>query len=87
MPTFYGEDFDIDVEEFVSACNKKEIEELLKLLYEDGYLEKSGYKNVNNHRITIDRAEYLNALDTLDNAYYSVSQEDIEIIKNIAKKY
>ena len=40
MPTFYAEDIDIDPSDFVSACSKREIEELIDALTEDGYIVK-----------------------------------------------
>jgi len=38
MPEFYVEDIDIDPSEFVSACSKREIGELIDALAEDGYI-------------------------------------------------
>jgi len=38
MPEFYVEDIDIDPSEFVSACSKREIGELIDALVEDGYI-------------------------------------------------
>jgi hypothetical protein len=38
MPEFYVEDLDIDPSEFVSACSKREIGELIDALAEDGYI-------------------------------------------------
>jgi hypothetical protein len=40
MPGFYVEDLDIDPSEFVDACSKREIEELIDALTEDGYIVK-----------------------------------------------
>jgi hypothetical protein len=40
MPEFYVEDLDIDPSDFVSACSKREIEELIDALTEDGYIVK-----------------------------------------------
>ena len=40
MPTFYAEDIDIDPDEFVSSCSSREIEELIDVLVEDGYIPK-----------------------------------------------
>ena len=40
MPEFYVEDIDIDPSEFVSACSKREIDELIDALAEDGYIVK-----------------------------------------------
>jgi hypothetical protein len=40
MPEFYVEDLDIDPSDFVSACSKREIGELIDALAEDGYIVK-----------------------------------------------
>jgi hypothetical protein len=40
MPEFYVEDIDIDPSEFIDACSKREIEELIDALTEDGYIVK-----------------------------------------------
>ena len=40
MPEFYVEDIDIDPSEFIDACSKREIEELIDALAEDGYIPK-----------------------------------------------
>ena len=40
MPTFYAEDIDIDPDEFVSSCSRREIEELIDVLVEDGHIPK-----------------------------------------------
>ena len=36
---------DVDVDDFVSACNKKEISELIDVLVEDGHLPQSVLSN------------------------------------------
>lgn len=88
MPSFYSENIDIEVNEFLSACNKRELQELIEALYDDGHLEKAGYKTVHTKkRVTLDREEYINAIDKLHDSYYSVSQEDVDLIKSIANKY
>ena len=38
MPTFYAEDLNIDVDDFLSSCSTKEIKEIINLLQEEGHL-------------------------------------------------
>lgn len=50
MPTFYAEDIDVNPDDFVSSCSSEEIQELIDILVEDGYVKKheveSNDKNV-----------------------------------------
>ena len=74
MPRF---DISIDPSEYVSACGRKEIEELLDEIrrYEMYETRSVGQSIFNNH------------LNSLKQAWYSVSKEDADIIAIIAKKY
>ena len=38
MPDFYVDSLDISPSEFVYACSELEIDELIAVLYEDGYI-------------------------------------------------
>ena len=40
MPSFYVEDIDIDPSDFVDACDKGEIQELIEALIDDGYIDE-----------------------------------------------
>lgn len=85
MPEFYVEDIDIDPSDFVDACSKREIEELINVLVEDGYIPKI------NHTAPADK-------NLLDEEWDEVigkiaglgrlrlTKEEEEIIKKIASR-
>jgi len=85
MPTFYGEDIDINVDDFLNACNGKEKDELIDALIEDGYISKSQvdlYKEMSAPEQIFE--EHLNALQ---GKWNSLTKEEEEIIMVIAKKF
>jgi hypothetical protein len=83
MPEF--ESFvDVDVDDFVSACNKKEIEELIETLVDDGHLPASVINSVN---VGVLESEFFEKIDMLKDKYYSLSREDEETMNNLFKKY
>ena len=46
MPSFEPEELDIDVEDFIESCSNKEIEDMIEILIDSGYVEK--IKSINN---------------------------------------
>ena len=80
-------DVDIDIDEFVSECSKREIKELINALIEDGHLSKHplipGYED----KLSVAEEEYLTKLHTLSSKYYSMTEEELEIINNLYNKY
>ncbi len=45
MPSFYVDDVDIDVDDFLSACSDYERKELIEALVEDGYIKRESLLN------------------------------------------
>lgn len=85
-------DLDIEVYEFVRACSKRDIKELIRELIEDGHLPKDIYdakgevkKELN--RKTISEIDFEDKLDKLKTKYYSLNKEDEETLEKIFKKY
>ena len=85
MPEFTPEDVDIEVWEFIDACNKKEIEELIEYLEEEGYLEELGYKITQEQ--SMNESMFMDALDKIKNNWSSLSREEEDIIFNLAKRF
>ena len=82
---------DIDIDEFYSEMDSWDKTEIIKKLARDGFLQKKGF-------IEIGDFEEPNPMEVLDEwgisihklskiKQYSVSNEDMEIISKIAKKY
>lgn len=91
MPTFYNEDIDIDVDDFLSECNSKEIKEVIESLEEQGHLEDHGYIKMKNESNSGSRgiaaSEFYDAIRALSNNYHSMTTEMSDTIVLLAKKY
>ena len=86
MPEFYVEDIDIDPSEFVSACSKREIDELIDALAEDGYIVKP-IKSVSARDKNILDEEWDEVMGKLGgNGRLQLTNEEEEIIKKIANR-
>jgi hypothetical protein len=85
MPTFYGEDIDIDVDDFLNACNGNEKDELIAALIEDGYISKS---QVDSHKeMSASEEIFEEHLDALHGKWNRLTKEEEEIIMVIAKRF
>lgn len=84
MPEFESY-VDVDVDEFLSACSKKEIENLIEYLIEDGYLNSRGI--INKHDKSLIEEEWDEIIDNLKDKRLSISVEDEELIRQLSKKY
>jgi|688.fasta_scaffold781357_3 hypothetical protein len=86
MPEFESY-VDVDVDEFVSSCSKREIKELIECLVEDGHLEKNQFIKQPNDKKGVFEEEFLNKLEVLSTKYYSMSEEEVDMIDNLYNKY
>ena len=86
MPEFESY-VDVDVDEFVSSCSKREIKELIECLVEDGHLEKNQFIKQPDDKKGVLEEEFLNKLEVLSTKYYSMSTEEVEFIDNLYNKY
>ncbi len=92
MPEFYVEEIDIEPYEFVRACSKPEIRELIIELVEEEHLPKSVLQQMNTDKdgkrnISMLEQEFLEKIDKLSKRYHSISREDEETLETIFKKY
>jgi thioredoxin-like negative regulator of GroEL len=83
MPSFYVDDVDIDVDEFLSACSDSERKELIDALVEDGYIKRENVLTQGKHAAV---NEFDNACNHMIGNSWRLSKEDEEIITNISKK-
>jgi hypothetical protein len=85
MPYFYSEtEVEVTIDEFVESCKPRDIDELIQTLQEAGYLNNIAGKTGDKTALQLTFEE---ALLKLQNTYYQLSNEEIETIQNIAKKY
>ena len=85
MPEFYVEDIDIDPSEFVDACSKREIGELIDALVEDGYIPKINHvEPVDKNLLDEEWDEVIGKISGLGRL--RLTNEKEEIIKKIASR-
>jgi hypothetical protein len=87
MPTFYAEDIDIDVDEFLSACSSREKEELIDALIEDRYLKENCKVDYKYELLSVPESFYIDAIDKIKGRWNMLTQEEEEIILKIASRF
>lgn len=85
MPTFYADDIDIDVDEFLNRCSGREVEELVDALVEDGYVKR--IDSSSDHLMSVPEKEFEEALNKLHGKYQSLTKEEEDLIKSISKRF
>jgi hypothetical protein len=87
MPYFetYAE-VQVEVDEFLSSCNEREIREVIDKLKEDGHLSNINVPIPENEQLISDR-NWNQTCQKLSEIRLQMSMEDIEVIENILKKY
>lgn len=86
MPYFETE---IDVEEFLSMCNKRELKQLAESLEDYGYEIKSVDEDsldVENTR-NITQIFFQESLQTIERNYFKLTTEELSVLDEISKKY
>jgi hypothetical protein len=85
-------DLDIEVYEFVRACSKRDIKELIEELIESGHLPKDIYdpkgevkKEMN--RKTSSELDFEDKLDKLKLKFFSLSRDEEESLEKIFKRH
>jgi len=91
MPTVYtyvetDVDVDIEVNEFVSSCNPREIKELVQALIEDGHIKTSAIAP-SPDRMTAQEIEFGKMLSLLSEKYHQMDISEINVIEELYKKY
>lgn len=87
MPKFYETaniDVDINVDEFLDECDSDDIKDLIVSLRKDGHLTSDNMTDTNVNYMEEKHQSYCNYLR---NSYIQMSNEDMEIIKNLVNKY
>jgi hypothetical protein len=83
MPSFYVDDVDIDVDDFLSACSDSERKELIEALVEDGYIKRESLLNPDKQGAV---NEFDNACAHMIGNSWRLSKEDEDKIIEISKK-
>jgi hypothetical protein len=79
-------DFDVDISDFVSACSRREINELIEELDYHGYINK---ETVISQDRTIGLMEkmFLEKMSKLSSCYYRLTPEEEKTLETLFKKY
>ena len=83
MPDFSTE-IDIEPWEYISACSKREVKELIEALVEEGYLEGQPITSPNHHNLLDE--EWVMIISKLMKSRLLLSSEDENTIIEISKR-
>jgi len=84
MPDFSTE-IEVDPWEYVSACSKREIQELIESLIEEGHLSRSSANPVDKNKNLLDE-EWDTITDKLNQSRLRLNHDDEETIRKIVSK-
>ena len=85
MPSFYVDELDIEVGEFLDSCSRREIDELLDYLVEDGYLDKKSLTKPKQKSVL--EEEWDETINKLSENRLQLTKEEEEIIRSIVKRF
>lgn len=87
MPDFTSE-VEVYVDEFWEACSRSEKDELIDLIEEEGFVKRIGHvKQSKKENISFMEQDHMNFCEIISSSYIRMSLEEIETIKQLAKKY
>ena len=90
MPRFYQEveaEVDIDVEDFVYECSDRDIEKLIKCLVEEGRLPKTLTTYSQSQNLSVNDVLWFETISKIQGNRLAMTDEEIEIIEKIAKRF
>lgn len=86
MPSYTPEDIDIDVDEFVDSCSRREVEELIRYLEKENYIKAESRLNV-ERQMSVGETFYVEAIEKLLDKYHMLTKEEEEIIIKLSKRF
>ena len=87
MPDFSVDDIDVSPSDFLYACSSDEVDELINLLIEDGYINAESVLSPGiGPNLSIDDEIFAEALAKLSQSRHRLTIEEEEIIIKISKK-
>jgi hypothetical protein len=86
MPYFdYDGDINVDVDEFLSACNRDDIDEIVDALVEDRYIKPS--QIIHDSKMAAPEQLFEEALNKLHGKWNRISKTEEEIILAITNRF
>ena len=87
MPDFTSE-IEVYVDEFWEACSRTEKDELIDLIEEEGFVKRTGHvRQGKKENLSFMEEDHRNFCGIISSSYIRMSLEEIEMIKELAKKY
>lgn len=89
MPDFQVEDVDVSPDEFVYACNKREIKELIDTLIEENHIVKNDVVAYRTHRSGPNALDIIfdNNLDAISRNRLYLTLEEEEMINKLGERF
>lgn len=88
MPYFYTDaELEISVNEFLSECQERDIKTLVDTLIKDGHLKQTQVFKHRASQSSFLEQEHINMCDALSKNFYQMSNEDIQVLETLYKKY
>jgi hypothetical protein len=85
MPSFYSDaEVEVDVTEFLEACNSYEIKEVIEYLEDMGHISQ---KEKLNQNMSLNESDFVNNISVLMCNYHNVTKEEEEVISKITKRF
>jgi hypothetical protein len=85
MPAFYTQ-VELDIEEFVDGCDDDDIQDLIEYLKNRDYLD-GDFMTISGSNTSLMERDFIEKCNCLAKSYIRVSNEDIEVIEKLYKKY
>ncbi len=84
MPDFCVDDIEISPSDFLEACSSYEIDQLVSILIEDGYINHESF--IEGDDKTADEQIFAESLVKLSENKHRLTKEEEEIIKSISNR-
>lgn len=81
---YINKDIEIDVDEFISSCDDEDINEIIDILSELGFLRGNMINSKNLGRMEKD---FQDKVEKLKDVFYNLSDDEIGLIEALVKKY
>lgn len=78
---------DIDIDDFLSSCDRHDIKSIIESLIEDGHLNEKAIMPKSNRNTTPGEEMHRENCIVLAGVYHQLSREESDYIDELARKY
>jgi hypothetical protein len=86
MPRFTGDDFDVDVDDFLYECNDWDIKEIIQYLIENDYISEKQLE-VEDGNLTFIEQEFNEMIAKIVDNRLRLTAEEDALLKKIADRF